>query len=210
MRISVASLTAILHLLQLGDSKTIPILVGDDDSDSFKPNRVDADVGDIIEFRFTSNEHSVVQGNTSMGCYPVGEGGFYSGKQRMVIAYYPFTSFDTRLTSAIAGHVSSYSQQHRSDCSLLISRPAMPRGNACFHQRKHCRSRRLPCGCTQVHHQQKPGWAVWWRTSQLQQYCRWWQHIIGSGSRCHFTVSSCNSFSSLCAFSSVGGITSGW
>lgn len=45
---------------------------------------MDARVGDVIEFRFGSDEHSVVQGNPTTGCYPVDVGGFYSGAQSKV------------------------------------------------------------------------------------------------------------------------------
>ncbi|OAA75960.1 extracellular serine-rich protein [Akanthomyces lecanii RCEF 1005] len=72
---------ALLLPLGLCSGKIIPVEVGSKTSNGFEPPRMDARVGDVIEFRFGSDEHSVVQGNPTTGCYPVDVGGFYSGAQ---------------------------------------------------------------------------------------------------------------------------------
>lgn len=45
----------------------------------FNPSSVNASVGDILEFHFLPNNHSVVMGNFSNPCQPASTGGFYSG-----------------------------------------------------------------------------------------------------------------------------------
>lgn len=45
----------------------------------FKPSSVNASVGDVLEFHFLPNNHSVVMGDLSKPCEPASTGGFYSG-----------------------------------------------------------------------------------------------------------------------------------
>ncbi|KAM0328043.1 hypothetical protein ACHAQA_005444 [Verticillium albo-atrum] len=66
-----------LMALQVG-AKTIPINVASIPL-SFLPDRVQADVGDVLEFHFYPQNHSVVQGDYHHPCSPVDEGGFFSG-----------------------------------------------------------------------------------------------------------------------------------
>lgn len=63
-------------------AKVITIEVGHEGNPYFKPDYTKADVGDTVEFFFDAKEHSVVQGDWFTGCYPVKDGGFYSGKQK--------------------------------------------------------------------------------------------------------------------------------
>lgn len=45
----------------------------------FKPMNVNASVGDVLEFHFLPNNHSVVMGDINDPCKPAASGGFYSG-----------------------------------------------------------------------------------------------------------------------------------
>lgn len=45
----------------------------------FQPQVLEAKVGDILEFHFLPNNHSVVMGDLLDPCQPVTLGGFYSG-----------------------------------------------------------------------------------------------------------------------------------
>lgn len=45
----------------------------------FNPLNVNASVGDVLEFHFLPNNHSVVMGDLTDPCQPAAEGGFYSG-----------------------------------------------------------------------------------------------------------------------------------
>lgn len=45
----------------------------------FKPASVNASAGDVLEFHFGPNNHSVVMGDMTKPCQPASEGGFYSG-----------------------------------------------------------------------------------------------------------------------------------
>lgn len=46
---------------------------------AFEPNVVSAEVGDVLEFHFLPNNHSVVMGDFDDPCQPVKTNGFYSG-----------------------------------------------------------------------------------------------------------------------------------
>ncbi|KAJ6779496.1 hypothetical protein PWT90_09024 [Aphanocladium album] len=69
-------------LIASAAAKTVTIEVGHNGNPYFKPDYAKASVGDTIEFLFDSKEHSVVQGDWFTGCYPIKDGGFYSGKQK--------------------------------------------------------------------------------------------------------------------------------
>lgn len=45
----------------------------------FQPANVNASAGDILEFHFGPNNHSVVMGDMDNPCQPASDGGFYSG-----------------------------------------------------------------------------------------------------------------------------------
>lgn len=80
-------ITAVAALITVAcqvTGKTIAIAVGHLGNPYFKPDYTKADVGDVIEFRFDSKEHSVVQGDFFTGCYPIADGGFYSGMHTSV------------------------------------------------------------------------------------------------------------------------------
>lgn len=68
--------TAVLALLT--NAATIRIDVGIVPQ-SFTPDAVMADVGDILEFHFHPQNHSVVRGEYTQPCAPVNDGGFFSG-----------------------------------------------------------------------------------------------------------------------------------
>lgn len=74
------SLTAAVVSLLAANAaaKTIQIKVGGNGLD-FSPNSVKADKGDVIEYHFLKNKHSVVAGDFTKGCSPQTPGGFYSG-----------------------------------------------------------------------------------------------------------------------------------
>lgn len=78
------TLTALLTVASQVAAKTVTIEVGHKGNPYFKPDYAKADIGDVIEFQFDSKPHSVVQGNFFTGCYPVADGGFYSGMQTSV------------------------------------------------------------------------------------------------------------------------------
>lgn len=46
---------------------------------AFEPASVNASAGDILEFHFGPNNHSVVMGDLDNPCQPAAKGGFYSG-----------------------------------------------------------------------------------------------------------------------------------
>ncbi|OAQ57452.1 extracellular serine-rich protein [Pochonia chlamydosporia 170] len=58
--------------------KTIRIAVGKDGL-VFSPNSVTADRGDILEYQFYKQQHSVAMGDFANGCTPAAQGGFFSG-----------------------------------------------------------------------------------------------------------------------------------
>lgn len=58
---------------------TIRIDVGRDGALAFNPSTVTAMVGDVLEYHFFANNHSVVQGAFDTPCAPVTSGGFFSG-----------------------------------------------------------------------------------------------------------------------------------
>lgn len=72
---TVASLLAV-GLARLTAAETIVIEGG---NTYFQPSSVNASVGDILEFHFLPNNHSVVMGDWSSPCQPASTGGFYSG-----------------------------------------------------------------------------------------------------------------------------------
>lgn len=74
-RIITPALAAILSV-KLATAETIVIEAGDL---YFKPQTVNASVGDILEFHFLPNNHSVVMGDIDIPCQPAATGGFYSG-----------------------------------------------------------------------------------------------------------------------------------
>lgn len=48
-------------------------------NNNFEPKCINAAVGDILEFHFAPNNHSVVMGDLENPCQPAASGGFYSG-----------------------------------------------------------------------------------------------------------------------------------
>ncbi len=58
-------------------AKTIKIDAGEDGL-TFKPDTVNAETGDVLEYHFYPGNHSVAMGDFKKGCFPV-DGGFYSG-----------------------------------------------------------------------------------------------------------------------------------
>ncbi|SPQ25555.1 16b25aa2-a6c8-4ff8-a8c7-ce1631159e3c [Thermothielavioides terrestris] len=59
-------------------AKTIPVVVGKNGL-TFQPDEIQAEVGDVLEFRFYAKNHSVVAGDFSKACVPAEENGFFSG-----------------------------------------------------------------------------------------------------------------------------------
>jgi len=70
--------TTLLAVASLTSAKTIPISVGSGGL-VFSPNSVTADVGDVLEFTFVPQNHSVVMGDFANACHPAATGGFFSG-----------------------------------------------------------------------------------------------------------------------------------
>lgn len=71
-----ATLVAVA-LANVSLAKTVVVRVGSG-GNKFNPQKVQADVGDIVEFQFAGGKHSVVQGGSFGSCGPVA-GGFNSG-----------------------------------------------------------------------------------------------------------------------------------
>ncbi|KAG6002495.1 hypothetical protein E4U21_003023 [Claviceps maximensis] len=74
--IASAAAVSLLAAAQVS-AKTISIDVGKDGL-VFSPDSVQADVGDVLEYRFFG-VHSVAVGDFVKGCVPASSGGFYSG-----------------------------------------------------------------------------------------------------------------------------------
>lgn len=62
--------------MSLAAAKTIVIKT---EKLQFEPASINASVGDIVEFHFGPNNHSVVMGDLAKPCQPASAGGFYSG-----------------------------------------------------------------------------------------------------------------------------------
>lgn len=62
--------------MTLATAKTIAIKA---ENLYFEPSNITAAVGDILEFHFGPNNHSVVMGDQAKPCQPAATGGFYSG-----------------------------------------------------------------------------------------------------------------------------------
>lgn len=76
MHISALSALAVAAYARLAAAETIIIESG---NTYFQPSNVNASVGDVLEFHFLPNNHSVVMGDFSSPCEPASTGGFYSG-----------------------------------------------------------------------------------------------------------------------------------
>lgn len=76
MYTSAISALLVAAYASLAAAETIVIEGG---NDYFQPSSVNASVGDVLEFHFLPNNHSVVMGNFSSPCEPASTGGFYSG-----------------------------------------------------------------------------------------------------------------------------------
>lgn len=72
----ILSSTLALWTASLAMAETIVIEAG---NLYFKPQNVNASVGDVLEFHFLPNNHSVVMGGMLDPCQPATLGGFYSG-----------------------------------------------------------------------------------------------------------------------------------
>lgn len=72
------SLFTLLITLHLAAARIIAIHATDDGF-SIVNGGSDAVAGDILEFHFLSQNHSVVMGDPSTPCHPVATGGFFSG-----------------------------------------------------------------------------------------------------------------------------------
>lgn len=73
----------------------------------FKPSSVNASIGDVLEFHFLPNNHSVVMGDLSSACQPASTGGFYSG-------FLPASSGE---------NVSAFKGDNASDVTDAVSQP---------------------------------------------------------------------------------------
>ncbi|KAH6692393.1 AFG1-like ATPase-domain-containing protein [Plectosphaerella plurivora] len=72
------TLAIVSTLIATGLAETIHIDVGRVPL-TFSPEVVHASIGDVLEFRFYPQAHSVVQGDFDKPCAPVDHGGFFSG-----------------------------------------------------------------------------------------------------------------------------------
>ncbi|ROT36444.1 Cupredoxin [Sodiomyces alkalinus F11] len=73
--------------------ETHVVLVGDSGR-TFSPDNVNAAVGDIVEFHFVSNGHSVAQSSFDAPCQPRDNNAFFSGRVRGEIFSVEVTSED--------------------------------------------------------------------------------------------------------------------
>lgn len=71
-----STLVTLLWTARLATAETIVIEAG---NLYFQPQNVNASVGDVLEFHFLPNNHSVVMGDLLDPCQPAPLGGFYSG-----------------------------------------------------------------------------------------------------------------------------------
>lgn len=86
MQFSLLQAAALSMLAVQVSAKTIKIDVGKS-GDKMDPNQVNkAEKGDVLEFHFGKDKHSVVQGDFQRGCYAVKKDGFNSGVQTSVSA----------------------------------------------------------------------------------------------------------------------------
>ncbi|KAF7552966.1 hypothetical protein G7046_g7253 [Stylonectria norvegica] len=75
---SFKTIFALITLACLANAKTIKITAGSDNK--FDPDSIDAEKGDVLEFHFEPQNHSVVAGDYQYPCSPVDLGtGFFSG-----------------------------------------------------------------------------------------------------------------------------------
>ena len=75
MHFTAATLASIVGAVS---AKTIRIDAGEGGL-TFEPANTQAEEGDMLEFHFYPQKHSVVMGNPDMPCHPAEENGFYSG-----------------------------------------------------------------------------------------------------------------------------------
>jgi plastocyanin len=68
---------ALASIVGAASAKTIRIDAGEGGL-KFEPANTKAEMGDMLEFHFYPQKHSVVRGNPDMPCQPVEEDGFFS------------------------------------------------------------------------------------------------------------------------------------
>lgn len=141
------SLFTLLTSLHLAAARIIAIHATDDGF-SIVNGGSDAVAGDILEFHFLSQNHSVVMGDPSTPCHPVTSGGFFSGFLPTTLGEnvpppFPLPTRTQTLTGSKGRRLPRPHKRHLPPLLLLRANHPLQRLRR-RHGRRHQRPRRRP------------------------------------------------------------------